>query len=265
VVPSRDPMDEYQRNRRWMDLVHLPLVEPERISNQRALQHLKEGFTRRMLMIDASLRTIGATSDAAGGKPISPYAAIDLATHLNALYLNFCGALDNLAWALQYELGILPGVSETSKGRLKVGLFSRSFLQSLEKVAVDLPPVIRGHAAWHDELHSLRDPAAHRIPIYAVPGVMNENQGEQAKQLGVEATRLILEGKTNAGMELMFQASNLGTYQPLMSLSHEGRFEFRHISPQVAADQTHLIQVAEPVLRRLFEQRGSVGHGQTDT
>lgn len=245
-------MDQYQRKRRWMDLPLLPLTSAKRIRNPRALQHLREGFNRRVLMMDASLRQIDETAAKAGGKPISPYEATDLATHLNALYLNLCGALDNLAWALQHERSLLTGVTEEGRGRLRVGLFSEAFLAALETAAPDLVTVLRNHAAWHTELRSLRDPGAHRIPIYAVPGIMNEQQGAEANRLSEESTRLILEGKREEGMELMFQSTNLGTYQPLMALSHEGRFEFRKMLPQVAQDEGHFIEVAESVLHCLF-------------
>jgi hypothetical protein len=245
-------MDQYQRKRRWMDLLLLPLTSAKRIRNPRALQHLQEGFNRRVLMMDASLRQLDETAAKAGGKPISPYAATDLATHLNALYLNLCGALDNLAWALQHERSLLTGVTEEGRGRLRVGLFSESFLAALEAVAPNLEASLRHHATWHTELRSLRDPGAHRIPIYAVPGIMNEQQGAEAIRLSEESARRFLEGKHEEGMELMFLSTNLGTYQPLMALSHEGRFELRNMLPQVAHDEEHFIEVAESVLHCLF-------------
>lgn len=57
---------------------------------------------------------------------------------------------------------------------------------------------------------------------------------------------------TYSGMELVFQTTNIGTYQPLMSLSHESGSEFRDMVMQVQQDDEHFLAVAEVVLDCLF-------------
>jgi hypothetical protein len=235
-----------------MELMHFALILPARISSARALQHLKEGFNRRILMMAASLRFIHDTAAKQGGKSISPYTATDLAIHVNALYSNLCGALDNLAWALQHEKQLFPSITETSKRRQQVDLFDTRFLAALAASSSELAATLRGHTAWHSDLRLLRDPAAHRIPIYAVPGVMTEAQGKKFEELNAAAEKLIVAGDHDGGMELIFQSSNLGTYQPLLSLSHEDRFERREMTTQVIQDDEQFTQVAEPVMRFLF-------------
>ena len=65
-------------------------------------------------------------------EPLSVYEATECAIHLNAYYLNLRGTLDNLAWVLQYEWGLLANVAEDTRGRLGCNLFGRQFLKALK-------------------------------------------------------------------------------------------------------------------------------------
>ncbi len=244
--------DDYDRNRRRLALVEPAVLVPERVRNPRALQHLKEGFNRRLYMLDASFRFLHRKAEERGEKAVSCYTATDLAIHLNAFYLNLCGALDNLAWALQYEHKLLPGIDEASGGRVHVNLFGKRFLEALEKPAPALVPAIRTHDSWNTDLKALRDPAAHRIPIYAIPGVLNQAQGEAFNQLQKEATRLFESGDHDGGMDLIFKSQTLGTYQPWMALSHASGFELRDIVKQVGQDDENFVSISHSVLQYLF-------------
>ena len=228
------------------------MVVPERIRNARGLQHLKEGFNRRLYMLDASFRFLHRKADERGAKPVSPYTATDLAIHLNVFYLNLCGALDNLAWALQYEHKLLPGIDEASGGRVHVNLFDKRFLAALERLAPALAPAIRTHDSWNADLKALRDPAAHRIPIYAVPGVLDQAQGEEFQRLQKEATRLFESGDHDSGMDVIFKSQTIGTYQPWMALSHASGFELRDIVKQVGQDDENFVSIGGSVLQYLF-------------
>jgi hypothetical protein len=233
-------------------LVVHAVVTPERIRNARALQHLKEGFNRRVLMLDAGLHFIDETVSLQGGEPLSVYVATDLAIHLNAFYLNLCGALDNLAWALQYEHQLFPGVGETSLKRQRVNLFNNKFLDALDAVAATVATGIRHHLQWNSDLRNLRDPAAHRIPIYAVPGVVTGQQRNEFQHLQKNAADLFTAGDLHGGWGLVHQSTRIGAYQPLMVLSHERGLESRDIRIQVQDDEQHFVEVAEAVLRHLF-------------
>jgi hypothetical protein len=245
-------MDNYLRNRRRLALIEPATFTPERIRSPRALQHLKEGFNRRVLMLEASFRFLIRKAGEAGGKPVSPYTATELALHLNAFYLNLCGALDNLAWALQYEHNLVPGADEAGAKRQQVNLFSRPFLEALGNPAPSLVPKIREHVAWNTDLRDLRDPAVHRIPIYAVPAVADQQQGEQFKQLQQEAARLFESGDYDGGMELIFKSQSVGTYEPLMVLSDESAYTVRGIVGQIGKDDETFVSVSDAVLGHLF-------------
>lgn len=237
------------------DLVGFALRMPARIENKRALQHLREGFDRRVLMLDVSIRFILDTAQRQGGKAISPFVAKDLAIHLNAFYLNMCGALDNLAWALQHEDQLLPGVTESSARRTSIDLFGPRFLGALEAKSPALVAFIGEHKRWNSELRDLRDPAVHRIPIYAVPGVLTPAQGAEIDELNERATELFRAGDFDGGSQLLYKTTTLGTYQAWMSLSHDAGYEFRSIPEQVQEDDRHFVAVAAAVLDHLFAPR----------
>ncbi len=236
-----------------MDLVYDATVTPSRIHSVRALQHLKEGFNRRVYMLDAGLRFVLENTRRQDGKVISIYVATELAIHLNAIYLNLCGALDNLAWALQYEHQLLENVEETTgRKRFQVNLFNSKFLKALESFTGTLVTALQEHDRWYKDLRDLRDPAAHRIPIYAVPGIMTGPQANTFGELQARAADLFEAGDHDGGMNLIFESSTLGTYEPLMILSHEAGLEPRDIRTQVQDDDYHFVAVAELVLRHLF-------------
>jgi hypothetical protein len=67
-------------------------------------------------------------------EPLATSETTHCAIHLNAYYLNLSGSLDNLAWVLQYEWQLLPGVSEDGgRERQACQLFRHRFLnQSTE-------------------------------------------------------------------------------------------------------------------------------------
>lgn len=247
-----EPFDEYKTQERRHRLLEYALLHSERVKNPRALQHLREGFNRRVLMMDASLRLVRDTVAKAGGPVLSPYAATDLAIQVNAFWLNLCGALDNLAWALQHELTVIPGATEEGGKRQKVSLFDPLFAKLIAKHSAALAAAVAEHADWNNDLRGLRDPAAHRIPIYPAPGIMTEAQAMEAESLHKAAAGLIDAGRVDEAMELIRQAGTLGTYRPLFFVAHEGRYEARPLERQLLEDDGHFAKVAHAVLSWLF-------------
>lgn len=255
-------MDEYEQTRRRRGLLYTATVTPNRIHNVRAVQHLREGFNRRVLMLDAGLQFILDNTQQQDEEPISVYVATDLAIHINALYLNLCGALDNLAWALQYEHQLFQDVKERSgRVRFQVSLFNLKFLTALEGVAEKLVTAIREHQQWYKDLRDLRDPAAHRIPIYAVPGIATADQAREYREVQARAADLFEGGDHDGGMNLMYESTRIGTYQPIMILSHEETLEPRDIRVQVQEDDAHFVAVAELVIQHLFAPLRTEGTG----
>lgn len=254
-------MDEYERDMRRDALLHFAIVTPERIQHPRALQHLKEGFNRRLLMLDHSLRRIREQAAKRGERPVSALIIPDLAIDVNSFWLNVCGAIDNLAWALQYELALLPGTTEETSNRVRIALFGTDFQSALRNAAPDLTARLGHYEEWARDLRELRDPAAHRIPLYPVPGVMTEAEGRQFTELDAKATNHFHAGEHAKGMELLHETGSLGRYEPLLSISHDGRFEFLDMMQTVNRDEGKLVDLSSLVLTFLFAPRSSVAAG----
>lgn len=153
-----------------------------------ARRHFNEGFVRRHYMLQSSRLFLAERAHSDRTQPLSPYEATDCAIHVNAYYLNLRGALDNIAWTLRYEWQVLPGVSEdVPKGRQACNVFSSEFRRALQPRNCALASILDQHADWGAELAELRDPAAHRIPIYVPPMVMtSQHQVDEFRRIGAQ-------------------------------------------------------------------------------
>jgi hypothetical protein len=71
-----------------------------------ASRHFQYGLVRRHRMLETSTRMIQRIVYLGRMDPLTTEEVDDLNVHLNALYLNIRGALDNLGWVLQYEFNL---------------------------------------------------------------------------------------------------------------------------------------------------------------
>ena len=235
---------------RLLDLVEPATLHGGQLQNGRARQHLTEGFNRRVHMIEASTLALQEVVERKDRSPLGPYEATELAVQLNALYLNLCGAIDNLGWAVQHEWSVLGLVSETDRARLQVSFRNKPFVDRIAESRPELATTIRAFESWLRDLHDLRDPAAHRIPLYVPPGTITDSeQLAELERLKAQATAAFASGQHRQGMDLSHRAGHVGTYVPVMILSHEGRrLEVRDIPAQVSEDVSQFIALSHPVL-----------------
>jgi|SRR5665213_253765 len=238
---------------RLLDLVEPATVHRDRLKTREAARHLTEGFNRRVMMLDVSLRYIADVTQKPDSKPLSTYAIPELAVHVNALWMNICGALDNLAWAIAHEFTLFQTLSEQpGQGRELVGLSKKAFIDRVAGVDGAFAESLRSEQIWQQELRDLRDPAAHRIPIYPTPGVLQGVAARRAQELMDRANSAMMAGRTSEGIGLIDHANSLASYEPLIVLSHEGRLEPRHLLKQLHADLDQFLAVSRTVLNRLF-------------
>lgn len=245
---------EYARSRRLMELMEIVILRKDEVGKSDASRHLFHGYTRRLDMIDASwihLRELVLKDPPA---PLSVYQATDAGIHVNAYYMNVCGALDNLAWTLQYEWDLLPGVTESHRNRQKCALFGTEFLAALRPLNDTLAATLTAAADWNAALRLLRDPAAHRIPIYIPPSVLDESGVAEYRRMQAESARQAELGNFDQMSELQYRASELGTFQPIMILSNpepEG-LQLVSIRGQMTRDHEQFLAVSEAVLSAIF-------------
>ena len=212
-----------------------------------------EGFNRRILMLECSIQHIEETAENANGKPLSIFAIPELAIHVNSLWLNLCGALDNLAWGVAYELSVFRGVAEgPGQGREAVGLDRQKFLTQLELSDPAFAQQIRAYLPWQNELRCLRDPAAHRIPIYPIPGILDGAEAQEAQELFAQADEFMRSGRLRDGLGLISKGNALARFEPWIILSHDGHLEKRDLHKQLHADVDQFVSLSALVLNRLF-------------
>jgi hypothetical protein len=254
AVADTASIPSLERVRFRLDLIEPATLHGSQLQNGRARQHLTEGFNRRVYMMEASALALQEVVERKDRSPLGPYEATELAVQLNALYLNLCGAIDNLGWAVQHEWSVLGLVNETDRRRLQVSFRRSSFIDRIAESRPELSATIRTFLPWLRDLHELRDPAAHRIPLYVPPGTITDSeQLLELQRLNAEASAAFESGQYRQGMDLSHRARHVGTYMPVMVLSHEDRrLEVRAIPAQVSDDSSQFIALAHPVLAAMI-------------
>lgn len=238
---------------RLLDLVEPATIHRDRLKTRQAGRHLMEGFNRRVMMLEVSVLYIADVTQKADRTPLSTYAIPELAVHVNALWMNLCGALDNLAWAVAHEFSLVEALSEQpGQGRDLIGLSKKAFINRVAEVDGPFAELLRNGQTWQQELRDLRDPAAHRIPIYPTPGVLQGEAARRAQEMMDQANSAMTAGRTSEGLGLINQANSLASYEPWIVLSHEGHLEPRHLLKQLHADLDQFLALSRTVLNRLF-------------
>lgn len=137
------------------------------LDNQEAIQFLLRGFLFRLEMMIVARKWIyekilNQTS------PIDPRVFPKWGLYINSFYINLCGVLDNLAYVLVYELHI-EGLN-----KFQVSLFGKILLSKLkdQRIREVLANQSKKHSEWYENLRTIRDPAAHRIPITFASGTI---------------------------------------------------------------------------------------------
>jgi hypothetical protein len=222
-------------------------------ANANAGRHFNEGFVRRFYMLQSSRLFLCQHCSHSRKEPLSPYEATDCAIHLNAYYLNLRGALDNLAWVLQYEWQLFADVTEDDKrGRQACMLSGRRFLDALQAKYPELASVLKQHENWSKELAELRDPAAHRVPIYVPPSVItSQEQAEKFRHIAAQADLPLSERGDRLISEIYREAQAVADFKPVMIISTPQGWATRPISGQVRSDHDKYLIIATAVVDAL--------------
>jgi hypothetical protein len=229
------------------------LDKRDAFTSPNARRHFNEGFVRRHYMLQSSRLFLSQHCRQGRKEPLSPYEATDCAIHLNAYYLNLRGTLDNLAWVLQYEWQLLAGVMEEGgRGRQACSLFGPRFLAALKSQQPKLASVLEQHGHWASELAELRDPAAHRVPIYVPPSVItSQEQVDKFRRIEAQADAAPSERGDRPISEIYREAQAVADFAPVMIISTPQGLEMRLISEQVRYDHDKYLTIARAIVDAL--------------
>jgi hypothetical protein len=245
--------DDEEIGNQESEILEAAYFKPGRLNNPQAIRHVKEGLIRRLYMMKSSRIFMRENTNPDRGKPLSVYLATDLAIHVNSYYLNLCGSLDNMAWALAYEWDMLPNIDEGNlDSRRYCNLFGNRFLQDVQQRRSELANFLRGHIQWNRDLRDFRDPAAHRIPLYVPPAVLlGEEALEKFNEIGKEAEKSEKERGGRSLSEIFDEQRSVAKYVPLIITSPIDGLEPHSIPDQVGADHQRFLNVTEAVLNAL--------------
>lgn len=219
------------------------------LSTDGALTHLKNGLGARHYVLRHCREYLVRNCFAAKQSALSADAATEAALHLNGYYLNLRGALDNLAWILQLEFQLLPGTTEEYGARMSVHLFGDKFLKAIGGQSERHANHLLGMKSWGLDLAALRDPAAHRIPLYVPPGaITSQEQLDEFRRLDnlSSAPESELGGKRR--IDIMTEAQQVASFAPVFCVTSASGIKVYSIPKQVLSDHCRYLHLARKVL-----------------
>lgn len=243
---------EFSRNQRllWIEAAFLSfaMAEVAHLTHPGAVRHISGGLVQRHLMMHTSRLFIRRKCLEQKGE-LSPYLASELDVHLNAFYLNLSGGLDNLAWAIAYEHALMPSIDEDNRdSRQFCSITGKRFLDALERVDESTAMVLASQAEWVAEVKELRDPAAHRLPLRFVTGVLTAEQRPEYECLQAEARAALECGDLEKRREVRDQQRELMKFLPFLASPGPDKNGFRVVPNLVNSDQEKFLAIARFVL-----------------
>ena len=216
---------------------------------------MMHGLARRLRILHLGLAAIVAVAYPRRKKPLSDAKQLDVTLHLNSFYLHIRGCLDNLAWCLEHELQLFGAGMQEEALAQKVNLFGPAFLEKLTAVAPGVALSVRQHAEWHLDLKGIRDSVAHRVPIYAVPAVLTQEEAERYRSVCQRAEEARRGGDPDLAARLFAELDGIGDYVPYFAHSPSATNSVRKVYPQVADDLSIVLELVESILGHLEQCR----------
>ncbi len=243
---------EFKRHQRLLEIesafLHCAMARATQLKEVGAIRQIRDGLIQRHLMMDTSRIFIRENCLKQEGE-LDPYLASELDVHLNAFYLNLSGGLDNLAWAVAYERALLSTIDEESRDcRRFCQLAGKKFLEALIRVESKAAALLKSQRDWILEVKELRDPAAHRLPLRFVTGILFEDKREEYERLKEEADVALKRGDVRRRMELKLKQKNLMNFMPFLASPAPDEKGIRVITNLVNADQEQFLAIARFVL-----------------
>jgi hypothetical protein len=112
--------------------------------------------------------------------------------------------------------------------------------------------VFEQHSDWARELANLRDPAAHRIPIYVPPSLMTtQAQVDEFRRIEAQADAPSSERGDRAISEIYRAAQAVADFVPVMIISTSQGLKMGSISEQVRYNHDKSLTIAGAVVDAL--------------
>lgn len=134
-----------------------------KLQNSRANKYMLYDFLRRLQILRFNFTEMLKIYDPYRYEQVSEKEKIHLDFLLNSIYPNIVSILDSLAFILQFEFKIIPGIDlNNPKSRTRISLFNKNFLQALQHTHIN------DFQEWFNGIKELRHAMVHRMPFYNV-------------------------------------------------------------------------------------------------
>jgi hypothetical protein len=205
-----------------------------------AIQH---GVLLRSGMLIRSLEVLFELPKA-GEAPLRGNRRVEANIHLNAFYLNLRGGLDNLARALIAILDLNSMGARELSGQ-QIDLFGQRFAERLQEADREFARRISKFRKWFVELKELRNPAAHRAPLYVAPSIIGEDEEAEVQGLWRRHGDLAAKGDREGAFEVLMEIEQFGRFLPWLLTPGEEGPPARGLFEQIQEDHEHFLQILE--------------------
>jgi hypothetical protein len=127
--------------------------------------------------------------------------------------------------------------------------------EGTRKFSTGSRPFLRQKQDWFSKFKEFRDPVAHRVPLYAIPGVIREGSeaADQLARLQAQMDQALAAENIEAYAAKFIESTTVGEYEPYFMQYGKHSAAVRDIRWQIAHDQGHLLETAEAVVPLLFK------------
>lgn len=232
------------------------------LKNTNSKRHINLGLTNRFFMLKIARNKIIQIIQEQNETPLDFEKASWLKLLLNSYYINLRGALDNLAWFINYEFRLQEKVIEEAGRGNSFGftdLFGKEFLVRLKNINHTLATELEKRKDWYNDLKKFRDPASHRIPLAFVQGIITESETDKLKELISEWEKINKElssgdfSKLDEAIQNQTGISKLGRFQPIIVTSQGSKYEFNSAPQQIDKDHKEFICVTEVIVDNILK------------
>lgn len=224
----------------WIKVSSLPLIE----DREHFIRHLRRGLGRRLGFIGRNYQFLIDELGKNGDTPLRGTFCSDIQIHLNSFYVHLRGSLDNLAWL--YIFKKFPQASEdTPQYRKYADLFRADFLRLIKDDYPKIHKTVSGRTDWHDRLKSLRDPIAHRVPIYSPPAFWTKEDQTNFDKLSSEKSDALRIFNFESSDNIQKEIQCIGKYKPYISNEVSGSIDCMGMFDTLYEDLKILIEITE--------------------
>ena len=136
-------------------------------------------------------------------------------------------------------------------------MFSRQFLKALRAIEPELAKKVDQAAPWQKYFSSLRDPVAHRIPLYAPPALLTKEDSRLYSETDDAAKEAFSRQDFGRANELITKLDRIGLYVPYLAHDWHSEGGHRAMYPQILDDLTQMLELIDAVslvLKRIADQ-----------